>query len=129
MGRHCVIKTINRKKSLGKHTNNAFNEGGDDPDAQVLPSVLPSIKDYPFCFVLFFIWFFKTGFPCIALAVLELTLLLGWPRTQKSACLCLPSAGIKGMYLHCLAKRVSLMETEFRKSNKHNSYGKNGNSK
>jgi hypothetical protein len=28
----------------------------------------------------------------------------GWPRTQKSACLCLPSAGIKGMCHHCLAK-------------------------
>ncbi|EDL07864.1 mCG1030897, partial [Mus musculus] len=24
----------------------------------------------------------------------------GWPRTQKSACLCLPSAGIKGMHHH-----------------------------
>jgi hypothetical protein len=27
----------------------------------------------------------------------------GWPRTQKSTCLCLPSAGIKGMRHHCLA--------------------------
>jgi hypothetical protein len=27
----------------------------------------------------------------------------GWPRTQKSACLCLPSAGIKGMRHHCPA--------------------------
>jgi hypothetical protein len=27
----------------------------------------------------------------------------GWPRTQKSACLCLPSAGIKGVRHHCLA--------------------------
>jgi hypothetical protein len=24
----------------------------------------------------------------------------GWPRTQKSACLCLPSAGIKGVCHH-----------------------------
>jgi hypothetical protein len=24
----------------------------------------------------------------------------GWPRTQKSACLCLPSAGIKGVHHH-----------------------------
>jgi hypothetical protein len=24
----------------------------------------------------------------------------GWPRTQKSTCLCLPSAGIKGMGHH-----------------------------
>jgi hypothetical protein len=28
----------------------------------------------------------------------------GWPRTQKSACLCLPSAGIKGVCHHCLAR-------------------------
>jgi hypothetical protein len=27
----------------------------------------------------------------------------GWSRTQKSACLCLPSAGITGMRHHCLA--------------------------
>jgi hypothetical protein len=26
-----------------------------------------------------------------------------WPPTQKSACLCLPSAGIKGMRHHCPA--------------------------
>jgi hypothetical protein len=26
----------------------------------------------------------------------------GWPRTQKSACLCLPSAGIKGVRHHAL---------------------------
>jgi hypothetical protein len=25
----------------------------------------------------------------------------GWSGTQKSACLCLPSAGIKGVYHHC----------------------------
>jgi hypothetical protein len=28
---------------------------------------------------------------------------LGWPRTQKPACLCLPSAGIKGVHHHCSA--------------------------
>jgi hypothetical protein len=49
------------------------------------------------------IFFFETGFLCIALAVLELCR-PGWPRTQKSACLCLPSAGIKGMRHHCLAE-------------------------
>ena len=27
----------------------------------------------------------------------------GWPQTQKSACLCLPRAGIKGVPHHCLA--------------------------
>jgi hypothetical protein len=28
----------------------------------------------------------------------------GWPRTQKSACLCLPSAGIKGVRHHAWHK-------------------------
>jgi hypothetical protein len=28
----------------------------------------------------------------------------GWPRTQKSTCLCLPNAGIKGVRHHCLAE-------------------------
>jgi hypothetical protein len=51
-------------------------------------------------FWVFFFWFFKTGFLYVALAVLELTLLSGWPRTQKSACPCLPSAGVKGMHHH-----------------------------
>jgi hypothetical protein len=34
----------------------------------------------------------------------------GWPRTQKSACLCLrlPSAGIKGMCHHCPASNYCL---------------------
>jgi hypothetical protein len=40
---------------------------------------------------IFFLWFFETGFLCIALAVLELCR-PGWPRTQKTACLCLLSA-------------------------------------
>jgi hypothetical protein len=46
-------------------------------------------------FFFFFFWFFETGFLCVALAVLKLT-----PRTQKSACLCLLSAGIKGVCYH-----------------------------
>ena len=28
----------------------------------------------------------------------------GWPRIQRSTCLCLPSAGIKGMHHHCQAR-------------------------
>jgi hypothetical protein len=43
-------------------------------------------------------WFFETWFHCIALAVLEL---------KNSACLCLLSAGIKGMHHHCLAGNIS----------------------
>jgi hypothetical protein len=39
--------------------------------------------------------FFETGFLCVALAVLELTLQTRLTPTQRSACLCLPSAGLK----------------------------------
>jgi hypothetical protein len=48
----------------------------------------------------FFFWFFETGFLCIALAVLDSLCRPGWPRTQKSTCLCLPSAGTKGVRHH-----------------------------
>jgi hypothetical protein len=51
-----------------------------------------------FVFVLF--CFFEAGFLCVALAVLNSLCRPGWPRTQKSACLCLPSAGIKGVGHH-----------------------------
>jgi len=48
-----------------------------------------------------FCFFFETGFFCVALAVLGNSLCRpGWPQTQKFACLCLPSAGIKGMRHH-----------------------------
>jgi hypothetical protein len=30
----------------------------------------------------------------------------GWPQTQKSTCLCLPSAGIKGVRHHCSAQNI-----------------------
>jgi hypothetical protein len=51
-----------------------------------------------FCFC-----FFEAGFLCIVLVSWNSLCRLGWPRTQKSACLCLPSAGIKGMCHHRLA--------------------------
>jgi hypothetical protein len=60
---------------------------------------------------LFVCLFFETGFLCIALAVLELTFRPGWPRTQKSACLCLPSAGIKGVRHHSRLQLLFLMNT------------------
>jgi hypothetical protein len=57
-----------------------------------------------FCFLIFWLllllfWFgfFETGFLCVALAVLNSLCRPGWPRTQKSACLCLRSAAIKGV--------------------------------
>ena len=43
---------------------------------------------------------FETGFLCIILTVLELTLYNRLVSTQKSTCLCLQSAGIKGVRLH-----------------------------
>jgi hypothetical protein len=52
---------------------------------------------FGFCFGLVWFGFCETGFLCIALTVLEF---LSWPRTQKFACLCLPSAGIKGVLHH-----------------------------
>ena len=48
------------------------------------------------------IWFglvLETGFLCVALAVLEFYG-PGWPRTQRSTCLCLLSAGIKDVHHH-----------------------------
>jgi hypothetical protein len=39
----------------------------------------------------------------------------GWPQTQKSACLCLPSAGIKGVCHHCLACVHVLLHTHSHK--------------
>ncbi|GAB1300996.1 H-2 class I histocompatibility antigen, D-K alpha chain [Apodemus speciosus] len=48
------------------------------------------------------------GFLCVALAVLEPLCRPGWPRTQKSACLCLPSAGITGVHHHRPATAVLL---------------------
>jgi hypothetical protein len=34
-------------------------------------------------------WFLETGFLCVALAVLDILCRPGWPRIQKSTCLCL----------------------------------------
>ena len=59
-------------------------------------------------FVCLFVWlvgwlvgFFITEFLCVALAVLELSLQSRLTlNSQKSSCLCLTSAGIKGMHHH-----------------------------
>jgi hypothetical protein len=56
-----------------------------------------SMFGYLFFFEVF--WFFETGFLCIALSWNSLCR-PGWPGTQKSTCLCLPSAGIKGVRHH-----------------------------
>jgi hypothetical protein len=38
----------------------------------------------------------------------------GWPQTQKSACLCLPSSGIKGVHHHCPAFSVFQLPSMYR---------------
>ena len=51
------------------------------------------------CVVLFCV---ETGFQCVALAVLELALVLDQAGLElRSACLCLPIAEIKGVRHHC----------------------------
>ena len=47
-------------------------------------------------------WFFKTGFLCIALTVLALTLQTRLALNSQIHCLYLPSAGIKGVHHHRL---------------------------
>jgi hypothetical protein len=37
----------------------------------------------------------------------------GWPQTQKSTCLCLPSAGIKGVHHHAQLQCHSLWTVHF----------------
>jgi hypothetical protein len=60
-----------------------------------------------YCFVLFvclFVCFSRQGF-CVKLWLSWNSLCRpDWPRTQISACLCLPSAGIKGVHHNCLAR-------------------------
>jgi hypothetical protein len=69
---------------------------------------LTSPKKDTFLFVCFAL-FFKTGFLSLCSPGCPRTLCRpGWPGTQKSACLCLPSAGIKGMRHHCPATTLLL---------------------
>jgi hypothetical protein len=55
---------------------------------------------------LFVFWFFETGFLCVALAVLELTLWTRLASNSEIAYLCLPSAGIKGVRHHHPARNI-----------------------
>jgi hypothetical protein len=62
-----------------------------------------------FIYLFIYFWFFKTGFLCIALPVLDSLCRPVWPRNQKSTCLCIPSAESKGMHHHCPAQIWLLM--------------------
>jgi hypothetical protein len=58
--------------------------------------------------ILFIFYFccFETGFLCVALSVLELTL---YNRLASNSEICLPlppKAGIKGVHHHCLASKA-----------------------
>ena len=68
----------------------------------------PSLQAQTFffhtCFILFY--FAETVFLCAALAVLELILQTMQVETQRSACLYLLSAGIKGLCHHCQARFI-----------------------
>ena len=47
------------------------------------------------------VWFLSRVFCCFVVVVFrDRVSLCSWPQTQKSACLCLPTAGIKGMCHH-----------------------------
>ena len=60
-------------------------------------------------FIYLFGWLVGFGFSRQGFSVLELLLCRpSWPQTQKSACLCLPSDGIKGMHHHHPALFFSL---------------------
>jgi fatty acid desaturase len=56
------------------------------------------------CFVLF--CFSRQGFSVQPWLSWNSLCRPGWPQTQKSACFCLPIAGIKGMCHHCLASTL-----------------------
>jgi hypothetical protein len=66
----------------------------------------PCFQAYPQrckdCFFPSFV-FFNTGFLCVALAWNSLCR-PGWPWTQRSSCLCLPSAGLNGRRHHDLGQ-------------------------
>jgi hypothetical protein len=53
-----------------------------------------------FCLVWFGLVYLRQGFSVQSWLSWNSLCRPGWPRTQKSACLCLPSAGIKGVRHH-----------------------------
>ena len=57
---------------------------------------------FVFCFFFFFFGFLRLGFSIEPWLTWNSLCRPGCPGTQKSACLCLPSAGIKGGSHHCL---------------------------
>jgi hypothetical protein len=91
-----LLHHSSRLKEVGTDTQTWLEPGGRSScraHGGVLLTDLPPWLGQPA-----FFFFFETGFLCIALAVLNSLCRSGWLQTQKSTCLCLPSAGIKGEY-------------------------------
>jgi hypothetical protein len=74
------------KKEKGKRNNASHTNKSQNYQYLVLFSVL------------FFFWFFETGYPWLSWNSLCRP---GWPRTQKSPCLCFLSTRIKSAHNHC----------------------------
>jgi hypothetical protein len=73
---------------------------------QPLPACKVIIRNtiLPYMFFFFFFCnFSRQGFSVFPWLSWNSLCRPGWPWTQKSACLCLPSAGIKGVHHHCPA--------------------------
>jgi hypothetical protein len=70
------------------------------PQLTEVPFKIVCLFTYLFTY-LFIYWFFlRQGFSVYPWLSWNSLCRPGWPQTQKSACLCLPSAGIKGVCHH-----------------------------
>jgi hypothetical protein len=80
--------------------------------------ISPTSHQFFFFIWLFFVfWFFgfsRQGFSVEPWLSWNSLCRPGWPRTQKSACLCLPSAGIKGVCHHAwLTNSFPYLESKY----------------
>ena len=72
--------------------------------------LLVSTSFYGFWVVFFFLFIFlRKGLSLNTWLYCNTHCSPGWPQTQKSACLCLPGAGIKGVCHHCPALSTSFI--------------------
>jgi hypothetical protein len=82
---------------------------------QYIPNVQPFIQ-HNICIdslihMYIYNFFFETGFLCIPWLSWKSLCRPGWPRTQKSACLCPPSAGIKSVHHHSQLSYLLVSDT------------------
>ena len=76
------------------------NPGGLGRGNITTPPIFYSFFFFFFFFFFSFFGFSRQGFSVLPWLSWNSLCRPGWPRTQKSACLCLPSAGIKGVRHH-----------------------------